>query len=241
MLVAGLDIETTGLNTEDDRVIELAVIVWDSTDNSILDIYDVFIFNDRAISEEITKLTGIKPAHVSAWGKKPFDAFTKAAELLNNVDVVAAHNGSGFDKPFLQNEFRRHGLAFPQTPWLDTSVDVDYSEQIATRKLSYLALEHGFINPFPHRAFSDVLTMLKVLSNYDMEKVFAASQEKKVSLLAVVKAPWQDSAPEGKKDADIAKSLGYRWNGTIKKWVKIVRESKVAEEKQKAPFEIITG
>ena len=91
-----------------------------------------------------------------------------------------------------------------------------------TNNLNYLAADHGFINPFAHRAIFDVLTMFKVLENYDLNKIVENSKEEKVNLIAQV------SYSERNK----AKALGYKWiDGS---WKKTVRNSQIEVEREKA-------
>jgi hypothetical protein len=126
-----------------------------------------------------------------------------------------AHNGNLFDKPLLEAGMKRQGLDFMLRPWIDTKTDIEYPEEIKTTKLKYLACEHGFVNPFSHRAVFDVLTMLTVLSRYDIQEVIALSQQPAVRLQAVCLPPWTD----GGKSTGIAKSLGFHWNGETKQWL----------------------
>jgi len=65
-------------------------------------------------------------------------------------------------------------------------VDVPSPPQITTRKLAHLAAEHGFLNPFAHRAVFDVLTMLKILSCYPIENVIISSNQPLMKLVALV-------------------------------------------------------
>ena len=91
---------------------------------------------------------------------------------------------------------------------------------ITTRKLTHLAAEHGFLNPFPHRAVSDVLTMLKVLSHYDIAPVLESARQPSFTVKACVSYD----------DREKAKARGYRWDAARKIWTKIVKGHRLNDE-----------
>jgi DNA polymerase-3 subunit epsilon len=238
MLVCGLDIESTGLSVTEDRIIEVGAVLWDTERKTPLLVFSHLVNPCIPISKEITEITGIAQDDLDRYGRPVTEVLSELNVILEKADTIVGHNALGFDKPFLENELARNGLPVVPRPWIDTSVDVLYPESIKTRKLVHLAAEHGFINPFAHRAFSDVLTMLSVLNFYDAEEVYKTSLEPSVTLLAQLKKPWQDPAPEGKKDTDLARGLGYRWNGTLKQWLKVVKKSRLEAEIAAAPFSV---
>jgi DNA polymerase-3 subunit epsilon len=109
------------------------------------------------------------------------------------------------------------------TPWLDTQYDVDYPRNCAGRSLIYLAGFHGMVNPFPHRAITDVLTMLTILARYEIKQVIANSQRKWLIVQANVSYDERDKA----------KGKGFRWQSDgsktyEKRWVKRVSEEQLA-------------
>lgn len=159
--------------------------------------------------------------------------------MAKDAAALVGHNSLGFDQPLLLAESARHGVEPSSLPWIDTSVDVPYPEKIKTRKLVHLAAEHNFINTLAHRALSDVLTMLKILSHYDAATVLATSLIPNVKLQAITKKPWEDPAPEGRKEIDKAKARGFRYDGSNKTWVKNVKQNRVAEEMAHGEFAVV--
>ena len=100
-------------------------------------------------------------------------------------------------------------------------------------KLKYMAADFGFINPFPHRAQYDVLTMLKVLSHFDIYKVLELS---KVPMIVI-------SARVDYDDKQKAKDRKYSWEKVgdktyPKRWVKMIRENEFEKEQKESPFKI---
>ena len=125
---------------------------------------------------------------------------------IPGVAFIVAHNGISFDKPIFYANATRWDMTAPlELPWADTMIDIPYDPSIQTKKLSYLAAEHGFLNPFPHRAVFDVMTMLKMIQDYDMEWLLKLSKEPLVTLIAATTHPKYD----GGKSNEEAKARGY--------------------------------
>lgn len=237
MLLLGIDLETTGLDVETVDVIELGAVLWDTERESPVMIYNELIQTTQEITPEITDITGITPQDLEFYGVKFHHAAISFLQLVKKADYLVAHNGNMFDRPILENNIRRAGLEIPAWDrWLDTTLDVDFPTK--TRKLEHLAAEHKFINPFSHRAFADVLTMLKVLSHYDIQKVIRNSQQPIVTMQAICKKPWEDPAPDGQKEVDLARSSGFRWNANRKQWLKQARLEDAERDKDTYSFAV---
>lgn len=236
MLLCALDIETSGLNTETDRITEIGAVVWDTDRNAPIEIMNKLVNASTALTPEIVAITGIIQEDLLTFGIEPKLALVMLGSLMTMCRAAVGHNALLFDKPFLEAEFKRYGMQLPAMPWIDTCADLPYPESIKTRKLTHLAAEHGFLNPFAHRALSDVLTMMKIFSHYNADEVLATSLLPSVKLVAHVKKPWTDTAIEGSKESDKAKARGYRFEGSTKRWVKIVKQNRVAEETAHVEF-----
>src|SRR5271154_5531431 len=107
-----LDVETTGLNTAQDEIIELAMVKFDYLpDDRIARIADVFSsFNEPSnpIPAEITELTSITDEMVSGHRIDP-DA---VAAFASDAVVVIAHNAN-FDRKFVE----RYWPIFERKNW----------------------------------------------------------------------------------------------------------------------------
>jgi DNA polymerase-3 subunit epsilon len=232
MLILGLDFETTftdPIDTKKARAIEIGMVLWDTDRKLPVDMSNLLLLDDEIVSQfddRITGLTGLTLADLRAYGVTPKSGFEILAHSIEPVDYIVAHNGTGFDKPLYEAELIRHGVASFETPWLDTCVDVPYPKKIETRKLDFLAPAHGFMNPFAHRAVFDVLSMLKVLSHYDIDEVIRRSTAPKVVLRAITRKPWEDAG----KSNEAAKARGFRFDGASKFWLKTVLADEVAAE-----------
>lgn len=241
LVVCGFDIETSGLEFGKDRVLELAWVIRSLDYEKPLSVRSYLIRPDPLveglITPEISELTGIHEKHMQ--GAYPLAAVLNrmTTEIRDfRVGSLVAHNGLGFDLPFLKKALAAMSISMPQEfrlPCIDTYLDVPYPKSVRNRNLTYLAATHGFLNPFPHDALSDVLTTLRVLFNYDVREIFRRAA---TPMLVV-------SAGVSYENREMAKEKGYSWervgNGYYqKKWVKCLREYDFDKECQEAPFPV---
>lgn len=109
-----LDVETTGLSPESDRVIELAVVKVES--GQVVDTFASLVNPERAIPENVVKLTNITQDMVA--DAPVFSALAEAiVSFIGDLPVVA-HNAS-FDAGFLAEELNRAGVPF-QFQYIDS-------------------------------------------------------------------------------------------------------------------------
>lgn len=229
MLFLGIDFETTGLDTKEDRITEIGAVLWDAKDKKPVKIFHEFCKVDRPLTKEITELTGITDDILNKYGKSFSQAVEGMRDFFQHATHVVAHNGTNFDRPLFEAECVRHNVGKWERPWIDTSVDVPYPKNISVRKLTYLAAEHGFLNPFAHRAVFDVLTMFQVLSAYDPAEVVRWSESPSITIQA--KVSYDDRA--------LASARGYRWNGETKQWLKTIKQFQLEKEQQEAMFTVV--
>lgn len=227
MLLLGLDLETGGAFNappETNFITEIGLVLWDTEFSQPVDLVSLLLKPDHQVAPESAEYTGISNELLERHGH-PADIRTlqPIAKLMKKADYIVAHNGREFDRPLIEAVFTRFALKMPATPWLDTQYDVDYPRNCVSRSLIYLAGFHGMVNPFPHRAVTDVLTMFTILNHYDIQKVIANSQRKWLIIQANVSYDERDKAKE----------KGFRWQSDggrtyEKSWVKRVREEQLA-------------
>lgn len=234
MLVLGLDFETTFTDPVDPnkcRIIEAGAVLWDTNTRMPLRLLNqVTPWRFGPFDPRVTELTGLTDETLEAHGRPLEVILGNLVGLMQLAEHIVAHNGNMFDKPLFFAEMRRANLEVPtdiqSKLWLDTSVDVPYPAKIETRKLDFLAPSHGFLNPFAHRAIFDVLSMLKVLSHYDIHDVVRRATAPKAKLRAITQPPWTDGGVSNK----IAKERGFRYEADTKTWVKTVLADEVQAE-----------
>jgi DNA polymerase-3 subunit epsilon len=227
MLIAGIDFETSGLDPTKDVIIEVGAVLWDTDLQAPLLIQSLLVdWNLDYIDPEATKVHGITVEQIKKYGVPPKTAWNIMNGIMEASKAVCAHNGNQFDKGFYAATAQRLETVGVDKLWIDTMTDIEFPEHIKTRKLTHLAAEHNFLNPFAHRAVFDVLTMLRMLSFYDIKQVVASAKEPMVYLKAMV------DFSERKQASD----RGYRWHADSKTWWKGMKSSAAAKERKEAPF-----
>jgi DNA polymerase III subunit epsilon len=228
MKILGLDLESTGVSIKTVGVVEVGIVEYDTALRMVTKLMG-FLVNPGDIlwEPDIEKIHGITPAMTVEYGIPNEKALKQTLHWMQSVDYIAAHNGLTFDKIMLEEWASRFGFTVPALPWIDTMLDIDLPLKSSNR-LSYMAADHGFVNPFPHRAAFDVLTMLRIMESYDFELMFERAKSPAIEVEALVSF----------QDKDLAKNRGYYWKGETKQWLKRMRLVQVSEEENRVPFKV---
>ena len=222
MRILGIDFETTGLEAANCRVTEIGAVLWDWEEKKPIQMYSELITDFKGnhdISSEIIELTGITPAMCTEFGVGIDFGLSNLQDMEDKADYFMAHNAP-FDKKFYIEECIRQNIPPSEKGWIDTCADVPYPKRFKAKNLVTLAAEHGFVNPFPHRAATDVLTMLKVAAHYDFDEILRYFNSPTITLRAMVTF----------HEKDKAKQAGYRWDGDNKWWLKNIKTFQFEDE-----------
>ncbi len=202
-----IDVETTGLSTERDDVVQLAVLPFDYEPDTgrILTVYKDAAFEEFRqpnvpMSEEATLVTGIADEMLSG---KSIDADLVTA-ILADADLVIAHNAH-FDRVMVE----RYWPCFESKPWACTLNAVDWPrEGFSAGKLDYLGMQFGWFYD-GHRALADCEACLALLAQ-------TLPRSKKSVMLTVREAALRNdyliravNAPYDLREK--LKARGYRW------------------------------
>ncbi|MEH6405256.1 MAG: 3'-5' exonuclease [Sneathiella sp.] len=223
-----VDVETTGLDTKTDVIIELGCILFeyghDGTIYKIIEEYNGLQDPKIPLDPEITKLTGITDADL----KDQILDKAKIEILIEKSDFIIAHNSS-FDRPMLERQFPQ----LAQLPWGCSLKSVDWkSEGIGSAKLDYILFKLGKFHE-GHRAVEDCHATLFALraplpesNTTAMAQILQKAREPDYRVFAY-------KAPFDKKD-DL-KARGYRWSdgsdSKAKSWYIDVSKDELGLEK----------
>lgn len=200
-----LDVETTGLNTAQDEIIELAMVKFTYLpDDRIAAITEVFsAFNEPSIPipEEITELTGITDEMVSGHRIDP----DVVASFVSDAVLVIAHNAN-FDRKFAE----RYWPQFERKPWACSATEVEWRKHgFDGSRLGYLLAGVGLFHQ-AHRAIDDCRALIEILSS-DVPKLnrsaFALLLERARRKTIRI---WAEQSPFELRDT--LKKRGYRWS-----------------------------
>lgn len=214
-----LDTETTGLDAQRERVIELALlrVQVDLTDGlpvGPVQVYDGLEDPGKPIPKEVVALTGIRDADVR--GQRLNEA--RIAELLDGVDCVIAHNAA-FDRPFVEKRLPQ----FADLRWSCSFAEIDWKQQgRSSAKLENLAQALGWFYD-AHRAEMDCHALLAVLAAQQAATQVPSQTVSHTALAHLLRSAAAPSyrlqathAPFEAKDA--LKARGYRWNADQRVW-----------------------
>jgi DNA polymerase-3 subunit epsilon len=230
---AVLDIETTGLDREGDRIIELAVQRFRfDAEGRIVQVGEPRSWREdpgRSLDPAITALTGLTDADLA--GRAIDEAL--ATSILGTCDVIVAHN-AGFDRPFVE----RRLPAIAGKAWACSCHDLDWRALgFEGRALSHLLLQMGWFYE-AHRAEADVLALLYLIAHEladgatVLERLVAAAGRSTYRVHAI------DSPFDSK---DRLKARGYSWNAPMRFWWREVPSEALFAEQQWLRCEVYTG
>ncbi len=154
------DLETTGLDTERDRVIEFACIK--AYPDKRQERFESFVNPERPIPPEVTKLTGISDQMVES--APTFQELLPALQNLMKDADLAGYNIINFDIPMLESEFRRCSMPMPGPT---NRAVIDPLEILKKNEVRTLSWAHQFYFGEDagegHRSMQDTEVTLKVL------------------------------------------------------------------------------
>jgi DNA polymerase-3 subunit epsilon len=224
MILLSLDFETTGLE-DTAEVTEVGAVLYTTGQKRVLEAAGFLVKTNLLVNQEVIKKTGIHPKMLEKFGYPSDDSLATLIEMYNQADAVIGQNVIRFDKKVLERWALKHQASFDGKLWIDTRTDLPGVEG---KSLTYMLADHGVINPFPHMALSDCLSVLILAERYPIEKIVERAKSPTIVLIA----------KQDRSDNNLAKQRKFRWNPDYKIWWKTIKEIDFAEETTGAPFPI---
>ena len=195
--IAFVDIETTGLSPNHDRVIEVGVV--NVQDNAIVDSFKTLVNPQGYVPEEIINYTGIASGELE---NAPTFRTIKDELLERLVGYHFVAHNVRFDYAFLRSEFRRENLNFRAKHFCTMKLSKILFPRYSHHSLDHLIKRLELICPNRHRAFDDAHVLYqfysKVLSIFPQAKVEKALKVIQKRPSAPIKLPkkYLDNLPE---------------------------------------------
>lgn len=158
-----VDTETTGLDPQADRLIEIAAIRVRAGKEVAR--FETLVKPGRKLSKAIVDLTGITDGELTN-APEPQDALQQFIDFLKD-DIIVAHNAN-FDVNFLYDSMQRCGMNPLENNFVDTMrLAKCIRPDLSNYKLATLAKAYQIAQPKAHRALADCETTMAVLQKLD--------------------------------------------------------------------------
>jgi len=158
MQIVAIDLETTGINPELDRIVEIAGVIFDTGANQVIGEFESLINPKRNIPLEASRIHGLTADHVSM--APTFEELARWLEQIVNGRTLVAHN-SQFDSNFLSRELKRSDILLNSSQSICTqrlaagmslkdacaSLDIDiehHHSALADARASFAIFKHFF-------------------------------------------------------------------------------------------------
>ena len=147
------DLETTGLSSRDDRIIEIGAVIL--KDGQEIDRFQTFVDPERQLERKIVELTGITDEMLQG-APKIQEILPKFLEFVGNR-VLVAHN-SDFDTGFIRAECQRQGLPYRYTAADTLILSQNLLQHLSKFKLDIVSNALNLPDFNHHRAGDDAMT-----------------------------------------------------------------------------------
>jgi len=167
-----IDIETTGGSAKREKIIEIAIVIYDG--KKIIDSYQSLINPQRSIPPFITSITGISNDMIKD-APKFYEIAKKIVDITDDC-IFVAHN-SRFDYGFIRHEFQELGYTYSRKQLDTVKLFRRFFPGLRSYALGNLIQHFGIETDARHRAMADVMATLeifkKVLSKPDSEEILS--------------------------------------------------------------------
>ena len=147
------DLETTGLSSRDDRIIEIGAVIL--KDGKEIDRFQTFVDPERQLERKIVELTGITDEMLQGAPKIQV-ILPKFLEFVGDR-VLVAHN-SDFDTGFIRAECQRQGLPYRYTAADTLILSQNLLQHLSKFKLDIVSNALNLPDFNHHRAGDDAMT-----------------------------------------------------------------------------------
>jgi DNA polymerase III epsilon subunit-like protein len=213
MIILSVDVESTGLNIDVDEIVEIGMVVYDTTHSQVVAMHSD-ILKTTKWSNEAEVIHKIKRDVSNNGYSCEFNPW-KLVEHYKPV-VIVAHN-KDYDKGLITKRWPE----FLSLPWICTKNDLPHEKivgNVNSTRLQHLAVDYGVDSGRRHRALWDALTCCELAAKHNLEHAMKIMNEPRCKVEA-----WFSGKPNF-DDADFnlqkefLKKAGFKW--IERKWIK---------------------
>jgi DNA polymerase-3 subunit epsilon len=221
-IAAVVDVETTGLDPESAKVIELAVrrFKYDPAGH-IVEIGKSWSWREdpgEPLSEDVIRLTGITDQDL--FGRRIDDRI--ATDILSSASLIIAHNAA-FDRPLVERRLEN----LPQARWACTCAEIDWrSAGFEGRSLGWLCSQLGWFYD-AHRAEGDVDAVITLLRH---ERTDGRTFMWELDSSAASDSWLIEAIGSAISTKEALRMRGYRWSPKRRVWWREVFDRDLSDE-----------
>ncbi|MGS0972001.1 MAG: 3'-5' exonuclease [Candidatus Izemoplasmataceae bacterium] len=162
------DIETTGLNTMRDRIVEIGAVK--VRDGEIVSTFDMLMNPGIKIPSEVSLINHITDDMVM-YALPSQVVLHQFQKFVDGCDFLVGHNAARFDYPFLLSEFERNNVHHQRLPVRDTVfLAKNIVPHLKRYSLASLCEYFKIVNNDAHRALSDAEATSQLFSHLQRVK-----------------------------------------------------------------------
>jgi len=238
------DTETTGLDFEKDRIIEIGACITDDNFGEPVEGFSQLVWDTDypPLTQEVSELTGISREDLEKGSIKPKEAYAELHALIDRYKprAIVAYNAE-FDRRMIMADLKRGPYPCEFLPGFVCAMnDLESNRQFKCWKLSHIALDYGLaVDPTDlHRALDDVFLMRRVLekAGATVDSLLEYQNSPEVVITAVTPS-FRDDV--GGKKRELAKKAGFTWQTPRgseeffeKRWVKKIKFKDLQKEEE---------
>lgn len=220
--IAILDVETTGLDPLENRIIEIAVILYDLLLAAPITSFSAIVSKEENLAVHINGISAELAQEMTdiELSKKMI------SHLLDRSDAIVTH-GVEFDKNFVLRD-TNFNINLSDKPWVCSLEHIKWPRKTDRRSLMAIAVGHDVAIVAAHRAMTDCDILARL---------FTRANDMGINLVELMKNAMRPrvlvQALVDYEDRQLAKDAHFNWDNNSKKWLKEIPE----EDIESLPFQ----